>query len=41
MGGTIEVRSQRGVGTSFTIEIPIVEAKRRDDRPALPGLQAA
>jgi signal transduction histidine kinase len=23
MGGTIQVRSERGVGTSFTIEIPI------------------
>jgi signal transduction histidine kinase len=31
MNGTIDVRSQRGVGTSFTIEIPIVEAKRRED----------
>jgi signal transduction histidine kinase len=23
MGGTIAVRSERGVGTSFTIEIPV------------------
>ena len=23
MGGTIDVRSERGVGTSFTMEIPI------------------
>ena len=29
MGGSIDVRSQRGVGTSFTIEIPIVDGKRR------------
>jgi chemotaxis protein histidine kinase CheA len=29
MGGSIEVRSQRGVGTSFTIDIPIAEARRR------------
>ena len=27
MGGTIEVRSERGVGTSFTIEIPMVRAQ--------------
>ncbi|MDO7843673.1 sensor histidine kinase [Sphingomonas immobilis] len=26
MGGTIDVRSERGVGTSFTIEIPMIEA---------------
>lgn len=31
MGGTIEVRSQRGVGTSFTIEIPMVRSKRAGD----------
>ena len=31
MGGTIDVRSQRGVGTSFTIEIPIPDSKRRDE----------
>jgi signal transduction histidine kinase len=26
MTGTIEVRSERGVGTSFTIEIPLIRA---------------
>ncbi len=29
MGGTIDVRSERGVGSSFTIEIPIQQAKKR------------
>jgi signal transduction histidine kinase len=29
MGGTIAVRSERGVGTSFTIEIPVARAKSR------------
>ena len=32
MGGTIEVRSERGIGTTFTIEIPMVEAKRAPER---------
>ena len=32
MGGTIAVRSERGVGTSFTIEIPIAEPKADADR---------
>jgi signal transduction histidine kinase len=27
MGGDIDVRSQRGVGTSFTIQLPLVRAK--------------
>lgn len=31
MGGTISVRSERGVGTSFTIEIPITHAKSAHD----------
>ncbi|MDB5671568.1 MAG: hypothetical protein JWO25_2527 [Alphaproteobacteria bacterium] len=37
MAGTIAVRSERGVGTSFTIEIPISEAKRRsgDNAPSI------
>ena len=30
MGGSITVRSQRGVGSSFTIEIPMVRLQRRD-----------
>lgn len=30
MGGTIEVRSQRGVGSSFRIEIPMVRLQRRE-----------
>jgi signal transduction histidine kinase len=29
MGGTIDVRSERGVGTSFTIEIPISNGAAR------------
>ncbi len=35
MGGTIEVRSERAVGTSFTIEIPLIRAKqaRKDHVP--------
>lgn len=41
MGGTIEVRSQRGVGTSFTIEIPMLDARRRDEDPAVAGRHAA
>jgi len=41
MNGTIEVRSQRGVGTSFTIEIPIVDAKRREDGGTTPVRAAA
>jgi signal transduction histidine kinase len=28
MGGTVEVRSERGVGTSFTIEIPMIPARQ-------------
>jgi signal transduction histidine kinase len=37
MGGSIEVRSQRGVGTSFTIDIPIGDARRRESgRAGLP-----
>ena len=30
MGGTIEVQSQRGVGTKFTIDIPMVRAESAD-----------
>jgi len=41
MGGTIDVRSQRGVGTSFTIEIPIKDAKRREDEAAAAVRRAA
>ncbi len=37
MGGSIEVRSQRGVGTSFTIDIPIAEARRRPGDGARPA----
>jgi signal transduction histidine kinase len=33
MGGTIGVRSERGVGTSFTIEIPLTESKPAADAP--------
>ncbi len=36
MGGTIDVRSERGVGTSFTIEIPIVRV--RDSIASTPTL---
>ncbi len=36
MGGTIDVRSERGVGTSFTIEIPIVRV--RDSIASAPTL---
>lgn len=31
MGGTVDVRSERGVGTSFTIEIPIASASPSSD----------
>ena len=37
MGGSISVRSERGVGTTFTIELPIVAARSADSgrHPAL------
>ena len=35
MGGTIDVRSERGVGSSFTIEIPIHHAKKRGSGDAI------
>jgi signal transduction histidine kinase len=38
MGGTVDVRSERGVGTAFTIEIPI---GRRSVRQPFPALEAA
>jgi signal transduction histidine kinase len=34
MGGTIEVRSERGAGTSFTIEIPILSGRQHRLRAA-------
>lgn len=34
MGGTIAVRSERGVGTSFTIEIPILEPRAAAAKPS-------
>ncbi len=40
MGGTINVRSERGVGTSFTIEIPINYGAARVQNPQ-PGAQEA
>jgi signal transduction histidine kinase len=39
MGGTINVRSERGTGTSFAIEIPIIEPERAGD--TLPMQSAA
>jgi signal transduction histidine kinase len=33
MGGSIDVRSERGVGTSFTIQIPITTPKAEDGVP--------
>jgi signal transduction histidine kinase len=41
MGGTISVRSERGVGTSFTIEIPIREAMASQAPSAKPTVIAA
>lgn len=37
MGGTIDVRSERGVGTSFTIEIPILASRRAGAETAPPA----
>jgi signal transduction histidine kinase len=40
MAGTIDVRSERGVGTSFTIQIPIVVSRHDAETtpPAKPGM---
>jgi signal transduction histidine kinase len=41
MAGTIDVSSERGVGTSFTIQIPIVVSRQADAKitpPAAPGM---
>lgn len=40
MGGTIDVRSERGIGTSFTIEIPMIEAQKKPAK-ARPPRKAA
>jgi signal transduction histidine kinase len=32
MGGTIEVRSERGIGTNFTIEIPLIKARQAPEK---------
>jgi signal transduction histidine kinase len=36
MGGTIDVRSERGIGTSFTIEIPMIEAQKKSAKTRPP-----
>ena len=41
MGGTIEVRSERGIGTTFTIEIPMIEARSAPAKSRRPSKRAA